>query len=377
MPRTLFISNGHGETAIAARIARDVRALAATAALDLFAAVGTGAGAAPLAVVGPRQTMPSGGLVAMGNVRAFARDLGAGFAGLLAAQLRFLRGAGAHYDLAVAVGDVYALGLAFVTGLPAMYVGTAKSVYVAPYGPFERTLLRRALRIFVRDEATAARLREQRVPAQAPGNVIVDLAPGDGAEIAAFAQGPSIGMLPGSRSDAYGNAVRLARVVRALGGREPACGMLSIAPTLDAAAFARELAADGWTIEAGSAEPAFVARANGTIVVGSGSNLGTLLARASIVVGQAGTANEQAAARGIPVVALDDPAQSGWYRMRQRRLLGDAIAIVPGDPEAAAAAIAALLADPSRMAAMARAGRERMGPPGGSAAIAQAIVAFG
>jgi tetraacyldisaccharide 4'-kinase len=270
---------------------------------------------------------------------------------------------------------VYALGLAFVTGLPTMYVGTAKSVYVAPYGPFERTLLRRALRIFVRDEPTAARLREQGVAAQAPGNVIVDLArsddPGDAGE------GSCIGVLPGSRSDAYRNAVRLARVIRALAGRVPARGMLSIAPTLEATHFARELAADGWTIEPAGAQRAFVARADGAVLHGSNGDLGRLLARATVVVGQAGTANEQAAACGVPVIALDDPAESGWYRMRQRRLLGDALAIVPGDPHAAAAAIAALLADPARLAAMARAGRERMGPAGGSAAIARAIVAFG
>jgi hypothetical protein len=62
--------------------------------------------------------------------------------------------------------------------------------------------------------------------------------------------------------------------------------------------------------------------------------------------------------------------------MRQRRLLGDALAFVPVDPVAAALAIDALLADAPRMRAMADAGRARMGPPGGGAAIARAILAF-
>ena len=376
MLRVLFISNGHGETAIAARIARDVVALATgTTGLDLFAAVGTGESAQPLAIVGPRRSMPSGGLVAMGNVRAFARDLGAGFATLLGEQLAFLQSVRSRYDLVVAVGDVYALGLAFLTGLPTMYVGTAKSVYVAPYGPFERTLLRKALRIFVRDEKTASHLRAQNVAAEAPGNVIVDLAdlqPGAPA-------GSWLGLLPGSREEAYAQAVRLARVVRALGAKSTlAGGLLSIAPTLSSERVERELTHDGWTIEnAEDAAQPFRARAGSATLVAWRGELGALLAGSSLILGQAGTANEQAAARGIPVVALDDGATGKWYRMRQRRLLGDALAFVPVDPQAAAEAIEVLLRDTPRMHAMADAGRARMGPAGGAAAIAHAIVAFG
>jgi uncharacterized protein (TIGR03492 family) len=379
MLRALFISNGHGETAIAARIARDLaQAAHTTVGLDLFAAVGTGASAQPLALVGPRRTMPSGGLVAMGNVRAFARDLGAGFASLFGEQLAFLQSVHGRYDVAVAVGDAYALGLAFVTGLPAIFVGTAKSVYVAPYGPFERTLLKKAIRIFVRDEPTAARLRAQGVAAEAPGNVIVDLA-----ELQPGAPpGTWLGLLPGSREDAYAQGVRLARVVRTLGGNPRlAGGLLSIAPTLSVARFANELAEDGWQIDAAVAEDAggaqpFRAHAGDATLVAWRGELGALLGGSAIVLGQAGTANEQAAARGIPVVALDDGASGKWYRMRQRRLLGEALAFVPVDPVAAALAIDALLDDAARLHEMSEAGRARMGPPGGAAAIARAILAF-
>jgi hypothetical protein len=60
--------------------------------------------------------------------------------------------------------------------------------------------------------------------------------------------------------------------------------------------------------------------------------------------------------------------------MRQRRLLGDALAIVPSAPGLAADAIAALLADAARLEEMRRAGPQRMGPRGGSRAIARTIV---
>jgi hypothetical protein len=62
--------------------------------------------------------------------------------------------------------------------------------------------------------------------------------------------------------------------------------------------------------------------------------------------------------------------------MRQGRLLGAALAIVPGTVEGAAAAIVALLDDPPRRARMSAVGIERMGPPGGARAIAAAIAAL-
>jgi uncharacterized protein (TIGR03492 family) len=381
--RVLFVSNGHGEAAVAQRLALDVRALATgNVALDHLPLVGAGADSEALALVGPRRAMPSGGLVAMGNVRALARDFRAGLAGLVAAQAGFLRREGRRYQTVVAVGDVYALVLALFTGLPAIYVGTAKSVYVAPYGPGERVVLRRATRIFVRDVPTAAELLRRGVPAEAPGNTIVDLLDGERGPDApsagsAVPAGNWLALLPGSREPAYTDGVRLARLVNALGERRPADAnaLFSIASTLDPARFAGALAADGWQVEPQA--DAFEARRGAARLVGWRGPLGPLLRASRLAIGQAGTANEQAAAYGLPVVALaaEDAARAdGWYRMRQRRLLGDALMLAPADPAAAAGEVAALLGDPARQAVMAAAGRQRMGPPGGSRAIAGAIL---
>ena len=378
MRRILFIANGHGETAIAARIATEIERLASGGAhLDLFPLVGTGGGAGTLGIVGPRRAMPSGGLVAMGNVRAFSRDVAAGFVALFARQLAFARGARA-YDAVVAVGDAYALAFAFATCRPTLFVGTAKSVYVAPYGRFERLLLRRAMRVFVRDAATAERLRGERVEAEAPGNVIADLADTAGRA----PDGAWLGVLPGSRDDAYLDGVRLARAIRALGTRRGSiAALLSIAPTVDAERLRGALADDGWrAVDPASPGVAFEMHAPGARIAGWSGDLGALLDASTIVLGQAGTANEQAAARGVPVVALDRAEGAGgrggadWYRMRQRRLLGDALLLVPPDPNGAAAAIATLLDDPDRMRRMSEACRARRGERGGAVAIARAIL---
>jgi uncharacterized protein (TIGR03492 family) len=392
--RVLFVSNGHGERAIAERIAYEVRSLAGEPVeLDHLALVGDLSGGGALRLVGPRRAMPSGGLVAMGNVPAFARDLRAGFAGLFASQIRFLRDAGARYDRVIAVGDAYALALALLARVPALFVGTAKSVYVAPYGAFERRLLRRAQRVFVRDEATAVALRARGVAAEAPGNVIVDLLDdtfvgawmNDGAADAGATDAPRIGLLPGSRPTAYDDAVKLARVVRALAERtRQVAATLSLAPGLEPGRFAAALAGAGWRLSDGDgADVAFVADAGDARLIAWRGSLATLLRASTLVIGQAGTANEQAAALGLPVVALDAPRPrlprlgpgEGWYRMRQRRLLGDALLLVAPEPEAAASEIVALLSDPARLARMREAGRERMGGPGGAREIARAVLA--
>jgi uncharacterized protein (TIGR03492 family) len=351
----LFVTNGHGEASIAARIARDVRALAPLAT-DHLALVGERFATAEFPDVGPQRAMPSGGLVAMGNVRAFARDLGAGWLGLFAAQLRFLRSLRGRYAAVVAVGDAYAAALTRLAGAPWAFVGTAKSEYVAPYDAVERRIIEPAARIFVRDAATAEALRRCGLRAEAPGNVIVDLLAEE--RRYAWPGAVRIALLPGSRERAYADADRIAEIAALVAARVPGvAAVMSVAPTLEAARFAALF----------ERHPELGVWFDG---------IGGILADATLAIGQAGTANEAAAASGVPVVALElaGDRRSGWYRMRQERLLADAMVIVPGEPAAAADAIVALLNDPARLARMSAAGRERMGAAGGAAAIARAIV---
>ncbi|MBV8371070.1 MAG: hypothetical protein JO036_19320 [Candidatus Eremiobacteraeota bacterium] len=353
--RVLFVTNGHGEAAIAARIAHELRALA-NVRTEHFGLVGEQLGGRDFPDVGPQRAMPSGGLVAMGNVRAFVRDLGAGFIGLFARQLAFLRAArGARrYAAVVAVGDAYACALARIARAPLAYVGTAKSVYVARYGTGERRILRVAQRIFVRDAATANDLRAHGLAADAPGNVIADLLATD--ERVEWRAPLRLALLPGSRERAYGDALCIAEAVAALRARRPQLdAILSVAPNLDPARFAPALERGGLRPWPGP--------------------LGALLHGATLVIGQSGTANEAAAAEGLPVVALDlhDAPRDAWYRKRQIALLGEALLVVPGAPEAAAAALDALAGDELRRARMGAIGRERMGGPGGARAIAHAV----
>jgi uncharacterized protein (TIGR03492 family) len=244
-------------------------------------------------------------------------------------------------------------------------------------------LLRRAAASFVRDEATADALRRRGVDADA-ANAIVDLfaSHADAAVEAAVAGfTPALALFPGSRESAYDDAAFLLEIARELAPQYPTLGaVISIAPGLDADRLAREAASAGWEVRpiANAASP-FALRLNGReIVRGWQRPLGPLLKRVVLVLGQAGTANEAAAAAGVPVVAFerDRDRKTRWYRQRQRDLLGEALAVLPEERTAAVAGVREILEDSQRRARMAAIGRAQMGEAGGAARIASRIASL-
>lgn len=376
MNRVLFVSNGHGEIAIAARLAQALQAYG-DIPCDHLALVGDFKYPSVMREVGPRRRMPSGGVVAMGNVRNIVLDVRSGLLGHTLAQLRFLRGVRGTYAAAVAVGDIFALVMALAAQARATaFVGTAKSVYVAPYGPMEERLMRKADIRFVRDAATAQRLAEHGLSAIA-ANAIVDLyEPGGESVDTPF--DPLLAIFPGSREQAYGDAVFMARVLQGIAQREPRAGaLLSIAPNIDARRMGAQLERDGWRVQVreDEREPFSLFAGDREVVRAWNGPLGAMLQRAAIVLGQAGTANEAAASMGIPVVAFARSAerQTPWYRMRQIGLLGDAMLVADADPQRAAVQTVDLLHDAEKRTNMGAIGRERMGGRGAAQTIAQHV----
>jgi uncharacterized protein (TIGR03492 family) len=381
--RVLFVSNGHGEAAIADRIAAELRAIMPDAAIDHLALVGEPVSDS-MREVGPRRTMPSGGLIAMGNVGNLMRDLRAGLLPLVASQRRFLRRVRGSYDVAVAVGDVYALAMTLRARSSTVFVGTAKSVSVARYGAFEERILARAKACFVRDEATAQALRRHGLSVEPSANVIVDLfAPDDDpaveAAIAGFAT--MLALFPGSRVSAYDDAVFLLQVLREIAGSRPDVGaVLSIARGLDAGRFAADAQRTGWEVsrESGDCIPFSLCLHGRTVVRAWTGSPASLLKGAALVLGQAGTANEGAAAAGVPVVAFarDRGTKTPWYRRRQQGLLGDALAVIAGSAVEAAGGVCDILNDPARRMQMSEIGRARLGSGGAAQRIADRIASL-
>jgi len=372
--RVLFVSNGHGEEAIAARIAQELPP--ARLAADHLALVGEFGHPSVMRDVGPRGAMPSGGLIAMGNMKNIARDVRGGLIGHTFAQLRFLGREAGMYDATVAVGDVFALWMALRARRPTVFVGTAKSVHLAPYGRFEERVITNARAVFVRDEPTAERLRLHGIDARA-ANVIVDLQNDESPGFDLPAYDPLLGLFPGSRASAYDDAVFLTRVTLEAAKHHPGMGgMLSIAPGLEVHRFAQRIANGGMRVTGrdDAVQPFAVRDGDREVVRAFRGPIGAIIARSKLVLGQAGTANEAAASAGIPVIAFElGEKKSAWYRMRQAALLGDALLVVPGRFELAVHEVQALLRDETRYARMSAAGRQRMGSRGAARTIANTI----
>ena len=176
---------------------------------------------------------------------------------------------------------------------------------------------------------------------------------------------PTVGLLPGSRSEVGANLLSILRVVEMLpAGVAFVC---AISPSLPVEGIIQEVARDGWEGDSGSLGK------DGRTVLLLRDGFAEMVSRARVVIGLAGSANEQAAGLGIPVVSfVGRGPQTTARRMRdQERLMGGAVRFVRDHPEGVAAEVMRLLADPEARAARGAIGISRMGPPGASEAIAR------
>lgn len=386
----LFVSNGHGEDEIACRILAALRATGQTLPpVEAWPMVGAGAAyrALGVPVVGPANTLPGEGFSTL-SLRLFLRDLRAGWIGTHVRQLAFARGLRGRYRLLVGVGDVVPLAAGFLTRTPMAFVSCAKSAFYARSrradghtGP-ERWLMRRCRDVFPRDRLTAERLRAHGVPNSDLGNPMMDGLEAAEPTLTPRAGCAAVAMLPGSRSDATDNALLLLAAAAVAGaGTEMAPRFLfACHPAVDLDRVAATACAGGGWQQAAWDHPLAaphlcLTHAGGAKALLLHDAFAAVLAASTLAVGMAGTANEQAVGCGLPLIVVPGRGNQGESYVRMKmRWFGPAALRARPVPEEIAAAIAALLADPARRAAMAREGRARMGPPGASRAIALAIL---
>lgn len=397
----LFLSNGHGEDLIGATLAAAVKQAAPEAGLAALAVVGEGKPypARGIPLVGPRRTLPSGGFTRL-SVGNLVRDLRAGLLPLLLGQAAELRRRAPEVEVTVAVGDVLVLYLALrqLRG-PVVFLPTAKSDYIAPHFPVEVSLMKRCRKVYPRDDLTARGLAAQGVPAEYLGNAMMDCLDLSGADLrpdlfvaapagtpAQAEPGPAdhrspavVGLLPGSREDAYLNLADLTRAAARLVELStfPLTFPVALAPSLDVGrAVAAVAEAGGVAVPLGAAAPEPGRRPGRPVLTLVSGRFGDTVAACDLVVGLAGTANEQAAGLGRPVVTF--PGRGTQFTARfaaaQKRLLGEAVLLVAPDPGEVARTALRLLCDRAELARRGAAGRERMGAPGATSRMAAGIV---
>ena len=364
----LIVSNGHGEDAVGMALAAEIGSVAQLAAFPL---AGAGAAYRGIPMLDPRRQLPSGGFGLRGSWRAIWADLRAGIVSLWLGQRARLRQLRGRHHLVVAIGDVYCLWMAARAGGPLVFIATAKSEYNEPHRWLERMLIRRhAAAVFTRDQATADALRRAGLPATYAGNPLMDTIGLTGTLVSPDANGPTVTILPGSRADAYTNLQPLLHLCAAVARRVQANFLCALASSIDVDRAKADVEAAGW-----QATGDLLKREGATVRVTRA--FGDAVQAADVVVGLAGTANEQAAGLGKPVVTFAGPGSqiTPHFVRLQKRLLGEAL--VTGQTwEDAANSVIRLLNDPKERAARGTAGRERMGGTGGVARIAETILAL-
>jgi uncharacterized protein (TIGR03492 family) len=391
--RILFMSNGHGEDLIAAQI---IKHLAKEDGMSIRALpiVGTGAAytAIDIPLILPGWNLPSGGFVrnGFGNL---LMDLRAGLFSLTRRQIQALRRVRPEIDLAVCVGDSYLTILAgYFLRRPIIFLPTAKSDYVSPHWPVERWWMRRfCSKIITRDELTAQSLASYGLPAEFFGNVMMDCLDYRGDDLKGPEDQWTIGILPGSRLEAYENMEDIAEVVLAvpqLIADEKLCRpvrfLVALAGTIGIGEIAARLKPKRWVFQEPDANEARRGLVGYLDYDGQNSRVrltfaqgrfADILTASNLILGLAGTGNEQAVGLGKPVVAFVGRGTqfTAKFVKTQQKLLGESVRVVPREPETVAREILHILTDQALRERMAVVGRERMGEPGGAQRIARAI----
>lgn len=215
--RLLIISNGHGEDHIACNLIRACRDQWAKPKIKAIPLVGKGLAYKKINIqtLSQNKTFPSGGFIR--RWKDLLHDL---FAGIIRQSLqhyRLIKEAGKNVDLIICVGDVYALFLShFAKNKPLYFLPTAKSDrFMKHYWIEYKCIQKWAQLSFPRDQLTTDSFLKNHCPAHFFGNPMMDfLIPPK----PLLSNRPPflVGLLPGSREEAYQNLEQLIPIMQAL-----------------------------------------------------------------------------------------------------------------------------------------------------------------
>ncbi len=330
MTKCLIVSNGHGEDYIGAQIAHAIRDLHPSFYVSAFPLVGDGYWYrhTHIPVLAHARSLPSGGFIR--TISDLWKDLRSGMINQLISHFLKIRACRAEFDHVICVGDVFCLCIGHgKDSRNTAFIPTAKSDRFMPHSWIERVLMSLfCATIFTRDSDTAASLVAHHLPALYLGNPMFD-----GLEVSerhySFGEElPVVGVLPGSRDEAISNLTLILNVCTESFKTTPFHLFLAKAPTLDNQALIATLLTQGWVQEdVGVFVHAQVPICRLIIT----DHFPDMLANSRLIIGLAGTANEQAVYWGKTVMTFpgSGPQTTLTRCMEQKKLLGDLIDFTP------------------------------------------------
>lgn len=311
--KILFLTNGYGEDTIAFYIIKqlknygfnDIAVFPLVTEGDVFSKNG-------ISLCGPIKLFPSRGISGVLNLGNFFKDISNGLLNHLFKQLDFLKKLTDCYF--VVVGDIYPLLLLYFSKKihRSIFVATAKSVRTEFFNFVEISLMKKTIANFVRDEDTKEWiLKNYKINnVYWVGNPVLDIPYPDKVDDSFNTLFESLDrniiFLPGRKDWALQNVKLFRDSFRILIDKGFSFSIVvpSYYPVSEIESVLQNIR---------------------NVFVIDSVYYRFLLERSFLVWGFGGSANEQAAGFGLPIISF---YQNNWYRMRQKKLLGEALILV-------------------------------------------------
>ncbi|BAY29596.1 hypothetical protein NIES2107_14390 [Nostoc carneum NIES-2107] len=394
--RILFISNGHGEDNHTSHVIQTLRQLSPSIEMAAMPIVGEGTAyrSLDIPIIGPTQTMPSGGFFYMKRLYLL-KDFQSGLVGLTWRQLQAVLQYAPNCDLIMATGDFVSQTFAYLTKRPfvsfisclsALYEGRLRINPVL----WHDLNSARCLAVFTRDTHTTFDLQRQGIAKAKFGGIpALDRLVPAGKDLHLKPNIPAIALLPGSRMpEAARNFCLQLQLVKEIAQVMPESGLqfrAALVPKL--MGELEEIAkSQGWQLSQGRLTyylPGSSAKASLLVEVRCYSDaFSDILYHSTLVIGMAGLAVDLAVAIGKPIIQIpgEGPQFTYQFAEAQTRLLGisaQTIGTGPATPETlkqAAQRVVETLQDADYLAKCQKNGPERFGPPGASERIARFLL---
>ncbi|MEH2045969.1 lipid-A-disaccharide synthase-related protein [Nostoc sp.] len=394
--RILFISNGHGEDNHTSHVIQTLRQLCPSIEMAAMPIVGEGKAyrSLDIPIIGPTQTMPSGGFFYMKRLYLL-KDFQSGLIGLTWRQLQAVLQYAPNCDLIMSTGDFVSQTFAYLTKRPFVsFISCLSALYEGRLrlNPLLWHDLNssRCLAVFTKDSHTAYDLQRQGLTkAQCAGIPALDWLVPTGKDLHLKPDERAIALLPGSRMpEAARNFCLQLQLVVEIAKVMPESGLQFRAALIpDLMAQLDDIAkSQGWQLNQGIltySPPGSSAEESPLVEVRCYSDaFSDILCYSTLVIGMAGLAVEEAVAIGKPIIQIpgEGPQFTYQFAEAQTRLLGisaQTIGTKPATPEIlkqAAKRVVETLEDSDYLAKCKENGPERFGPPGASERIARFLL---
>ncbi len=371
----MFISNGHGEDLMASNLIKKLLEKSDKKLdISVLPIVGKGKRFEKLSVkiLGPQRTFPSGGVI-RGNWSNLLKDIKNGLFSSIYKQIKVLKKMKGKANISVVVGDVYIL---LLTGLflggNIIFIPTAKSEYNSGHYKIEKYLMNKyADLVLPRDQKTSDNLLGYGINSEFNGNLMMDCFEIKNIDFRLDPGSIKIGILPGSREEAYDNMLDFIKVIEEIENLKKAKYnfLVAVADNFSLGKLKNKLRKVDWDIKEKDGQNVKLqllspSKRSKMYIIYNG--FGDVLDQAKLFVGMAGTANEQAVGMGKPLVVFPSSGTQFTYEfaINQKRLLGDGVKFVERDFVNVAYSIIELLEDEEEYEKRSEIGKKRMGKRG-------------